>query len=252
MKTITIDEFQDLVAHEDWKQEQDHEITDRFEYPIVNGWDEESETPILTDITHVSGWLSLTSTRNGITITCTEMFSYDEYEPDTFSTGEDWAVDGIIVTDEYGDEMNAFLLCNNYLNNDFSNFDYSVFDIEQITDFDVDENSNMDTITLRIDNAPNIRFTGEMVASVASSDDMSAGSSYSGDRGRWTELILYKTKGGNFICHEIGHTRQQGERNRFKGKVCETLGEVKEFFGYRWLAKKLYIEAEIDDAVEVD
>lgn len=38
----------------------------------------------------------------------------------------------------------------------------------------------------------------------------------------------------------------------FSGKVCETLAEVKEFFGHRWLAKELYAEAGIDDAVEVE
>lgn len=110
----------------------------------------------------------------------------------------------------------------------------------------------METLTLAVDNAPNIRFTGELVGSAASSDNQAVGRSYSGQTGRWTELSLYKTKGGKFICHQVGRTCWQGEHDRFSGKVCETLAEVKEFFGHRWLAKELYAEASIDDAVEVD
>lgn len=121
-----------------------------------------------------------------------------------------------------------------------------------IKDIDVDEDSDMETFTLEIDNAPSVRFTGELVASAASSDNQAMGSSYSGQTGRWTELALYKTKGGKFVCHQVGRTRWQGERDRFSGKVCETLAEVQEFFGHRWLAKELYAEAGIDDAVEVE
>lgn len=100
----------------------------------------------------------------------------------------------------------------------------------------------MKTFTLEIDNAPSIRFTGELVASVEN-DNKS---------GRWTELALYKTKGGTFVCHQAGCSLWQGERDRFSGIVCDTLEEVKEFFGHRWLAKKLYAEAGIDDTIEVE
>lgn len=110
----------------------------------------------------------------------------------------------------------------------------------------------METFVLRIDNEPNIRFTGELLAKSSSSDNNAAGSSYSGSTGRWTELALYKTKGGKYICHQIGYTRWQGERDIYSGEVCETLDEVKEFFGYRWLAKELYESAGIDDAIDVD
>lgn len=110
----------------------------------------------------------------------------------------------------------------------------------------------MKTFTLEIDNASNVRFTGELVASAASSDNQEMGSSYSGQTGRWSELALYKTKGEKFVCHQVGRTCWDGERDRFSSKVCETLEEVKEFFGYRWLAKELYSEAGIDGTVEVE
>jgi hypothetical protein len=109
----------------------------------------------------------------------------------------------------------------------------------------------MEKFTLEIDNAPKLRFTGELIAEAASSDDKASGS-YSGQSGRWTELALYKTAGGKFVCHRIDNTCWQGESTHFIGKVCETPEEVKQFFGHEWLAKRLYEEAGIDDVIEVD
>lgn len=85
----------------------------------------------------------------------------------------------------------------------------------------------------------------------ASSSANNASPYYSGSTGLWTELALYRTKSGKFVCHQIGRTMWEGQRDRFSGKVCETLDEVKDFFGHRWLAKSLYKEAGIDDVIEV-
>lgn len=255
MKTISIAEFETLVARNDWQREQDHEIVERLDRQIEE-WDEENESLDLIDIPHVWGWASKTSTLDGIKITYTECFNYDECDPYSLSTGIDgldevWSVEGVLVVDEDGDELKAHELAD-YLDSDFSSIDYSVLEIEQVTDIDIDEDSDMETITLEIDNAPNIRFTGEEIARTSSSPDLAMGSNYSGQTGRWTELALYRTKGGKYVCEQIGRTRWQRERDRFSGKVCETLEEVKEFFGHRWLAKELYAEAGIDDTVEID
>ena len=110
----------------------------------------------------------------------------------------------------------------------------------------------METFTLEMDNAPGARFTGELLARAASSDNQAMGSHYSGQTGRWTELALYKTKGGRYVCHQVDRSRWKGERDRFSGKVCDTLEEVKDFFGHLWLAKELYADAGIDDAVQVE
>lgn len=109
-----------------------------------------------------------------------------------------------------------------------------------------------DTITLRVDNKPDLRFEGECIGAASSSDNNASGSSYSGSTGRWTELKLYKTKGGRLVCHEIGCTRWQGERDLYKAKVCEKTEEVIEFFGHRWLAKELYEDAGIEDVNQID
>lgn len=255
MKTISIAEFETLTARNDWQREQNIEVVDHLDRQVEE-WDDENESFDLTEIPYVLGYASKTSTLDGIKITYEEGFSYDECDPCSLSAGTEgqddvWSVEGVVVVDEDGDKLDAHELAD-YLDSDFSSIDYSVLDIEQITDIDVDEDSDMETFTLEIDNDPSIRFTGELVASAASSDNQAMGSSYSGQTGRWTELALYKTKGGKYICHQIGRTRWQGERDRFSGKVCETLAEVKEFFGHRWLAKDLYAEASIDDAMDVE
>lgn len=260
MKKLTVDEFKALVMNDEWVRQHDHEIIDRIvqEREVYDNYTQEHS---LIDVSHVYGWASKTSTLDGIKITYTEGFNYDECDPDSLSTGTEgqndvWFVEGVVVVDEDGDELNAHELAD-YLDSDFSKIDYSVLEIEQVTDIDVDEDSdmginNMETFTLEIDNAPSVRFTGEMVASAASSDNQAMGSSYSGQTGRWTELALYKTKGGKYICYQIGRTRWENERDRFSGKVCESLDEVKEFFGHRWLAKDLYAEAGIEDVVTVE
>ena len=120
------------------------------------------------------------------------------------------------------------------------------------SDIDFDEEStNMETITIKNDNAPAIRFTGELVAKVSSSAN-NASSNYSGHTGRYTILRLYKTKGGKFIAESIGVTQWQGEHDRHKAQVCENEADVIAFFGHGWLAKDLYEEAGIEDVTNVD
>lgn len=254
MRTISIDEFQNLVARNDWKREQDHDVVEYLDRQVEE-WDNENETPILIKIPHAWGWASKTSSLDGIKIIYTECFSYDLFDPDSLSSGTEgqdntWSVEGVTVVDEDGDEMNADELAD-YLSSDFSNIDYSVLEIEQVNDIDVDEGDKMETFTIEIDGEPDIRFTGELVASAHTSNDRAAGTYYSGHPDRWTKLYLYKTKGGKFVCHQIDRTIYDNNRGRLSGKVCETPEEVKEFFGYRWLAKELYDEAGIDYSVEV-
>lgn len=161
-----------------------------------------------------------------------------------------------MIVDEEGDEVQGWffddILKEKLEGAEWEQLVQNLLPIADIDDIDIDEDSEMETFTIEIDNAPSVRFTGELVASAASSDNQAMGSKYSGQTGRWTELALYKTKGGKFICHQIGRTCWQGERDRFSGKVCETLEEVKEFFGHRWLAKDLYAIAGIDAAIDVE
>lgn len=115
-----------------------------------------------------------------------------------------------------------------------------------ITDIDTDtEDATMETYTITNDNAADIRFTGEHLATASSKDPYNNG-------GRWTVLRLYRTKGGAFICQEEGITQWQGERDRSKVTVCKTEAEVIAAFGHGRLAKEIYDEAGIEAVVDVD
>jgi hypothetical protein len=104
--------------------------------------------------------------------------------------------------------------------------------------------------TVKRDNEKDLKFTGELLNLVSSSPDQAMGSAYSGSTGRWTQLTLYRTAGGKYICGQVGYTQWQGEKDRYSGAVCDNEAEVVEFFGNGWLAKLLYDEAGIE-AVEV-
>lgn len=248
MKTISITDFEKLVALKNWKREQEFVAIERTtrqdeEYDPESGYHNQVEIP------HVYGWVTKTSTLDNIKIAYTESFNFDENDFDTLSTGTEgmddvWSLDGAIVVDDEGDELDVYDLAA-YLDSRFTEIDYTGLEIDKVIDIDVNEDSKMGTFTIEIDNKPNLRFTGELLASVSNSDNT----------GRWTELALYKTKGGKYVCHEIARTSWgtlQNERDSFKGKLCETLAEVKEFFGYSQLAKELYAEANIDYAIVIE
>lgn len=126
-------------------------------------------------------------------------------------------------------------------------------DIEDLdTDEDADMTDEMKEYVIERDNGPSIKFTGIHVAGAGSSANNAAGSSYSGQTGRWCELDLYQTKGGKFVCAEVGYTQWQGERNRYSATVCDTEAEVIKFFGQGWLAKRLYDYAKIENVEVVE
>ena len=233
MNTITISEFKNLIANKDWHREQKHEVVGIDPRCEKNA----SGRLVATDVYIVWGFASKTSILNGIEITYAEAFEHEECNLASLTTTterieeEVWHIDGVNVVDEDGNWIDPHDLAE-FLPADFSSIDYSGLSAEkELFDY-----------TLEIDNEPDIHLVGELIASVKSSEQT----------GRWTELNLYRTKGGKFVCHQIGRTKFAGERDRFSGKVCETINEVKAFFGHRWLAKELYLETEINDVVEVE
>lgn len=256
MKTLSSADFKALVARNDWSRDQDICPIDVVLTPREE-WSDDNETVVVTENRKYWGCATKTSTLDGITITYSEGYDYVEYQTDSLSTGteghdETWTIDGVSVVDEDGDVMSVVDLVDD-LSSDFSLIDYAGLQIEKTTDVgEVDEVSGMEIFTVEIDYAPSLRFAGEVLGHAASSDNNAMGSSYSGTTGRWSELTLYKTIGGKFVCHQVGHTRWDGERTRYTGKVCETVAEVVEFFGQRWLAKELYADAEIDNVIDVD
>ena len=93
----------------------------------------------------------------------------------------------------------------------------------------------MKTITI-----PNIQITGEKIASAYSIDTPMGTGIYSGSKDRWKELDLYNTDEGKFVCSQIDRSIRYGEGNRYSYKVCETVDEIKAFFGGGCLAQELF------------
>lgn len=96
----------------------------------------------------------------------------------------------------------------------------------------------MKSITLSNDGAADVKFIGELLAGASSRDNNSS---------RWTELSLYRTQKGRFVCHSVGVTLWDDETNRSDVQVCKTEAEVKNYFGQGRLAKELYKEANIEN-----
>ena len=255
-RTMTVDQFRAMLERPEWVRKQYIEQIDTASRQEQE-WDEEAETYATTDIDIIQGYAVLESTLDGVTVEYQEFWSHDEFEPGTFETSTDgldnvWTITGVTVLDEDGDEMSRndliFLIPAEFAEIDYSGLKAG---IEQVTDIDTEEDSAMDTITLRNNNAPSLRFSGELLASTSSSNERSS-SYYSGTTGRWTTLELYKTASGKFVCQSIGHTQWQGEHDRHKAVVCETEAEVIEFFGHGWLAKDLYDDAGIEDVTDIE
>lgn len=264
MKTLSAHEFEELLCKHGWSFKQTITQEDSTEH-FVNEWDGGLEEVVEKHShTTVWGYAYIEATLNDTTISYSESYKYNKYDPYSLETGGEngpcnhWDLGNIKVVDENEDELADDEITDLALG-EFHVIDYSEIKkgLYETLDIDVDEDEDedsMETITLEIDNAPNIKFTGEMIGGVSSSPDQAMNSSWSGETGRWTILRLYKTKGGKYICHQIGKTQWQGERDRFSGKVCDTLEEVVEFFGQRWLAKELYCDAGMQDvaATEVE
>lgn len=90
---------------------------------------------------------------------------------------------------------------------------------------------------LIVDNQPDFHFNGTIIGYAASDSES----------GHWTELTLFETVGEVFVCHEVNH----GKRTKNKGTYTEDINEVFQFFGYGWLAKQLYANANIDASQKI-
>ncbi|MEJ1489691.1 MAG: hypothetical protein RPU72_15250 [Candidatus Sedimenticola sp. (ex Thyasira tokunagai)] len=104
---------------------------------------------------------------------------------------------------------------------------------------------------VEVNDRSDIKFTGYLLAKASTSDNTASGGIYSGETGRWTELELYKTKEGYYVCNNIYKTLWDGERDINNAVVCTTQEQVIDFFGFDALAKSLYSDADIDCSTKV-
>jgi hypothetical protein len=99
--------------------------------------------------------------------------------------------------------------------------------------------------TLPIDDAPDLEFHGELLARVTSSPEPRA-DNFSRHLGRWTELAVYRTAGGTYVCQEVRCSKRSGEQDRSRrASAAATERAVIAFFKQTALAKRLYAAAGI-------
>jgi len=91
---------------------------------------------------------------------------------------------------------------------------------------------------IKRDDEPDLKFEGYLVASATSKTNTR-------QIGRWTELRLYQTAKGKYVCEELGMTQWEGEQTRRRVVVVELVEDVIDFFGYGWLAKDLLVRADM-------
>jgi len=80
------------------------------------------------------------------------------------------------------------------------------------------ENDSMKQYSIERDGKRNLTFQGDLLGT---------GGGYRNDcGGRWTEIEIYRTKGGKFILSIVGRTQWQGESQRHAASIHETEAEV--------------------------
>ncbi|WP_090284531.1 hypothetical protein [Nitrosomonas mobilis] len=92
--------------------------------------------------------------------------------------------------------------------------------------------------TVERDNKRPLAFKGELLASARSCITY----------GRWQELRLYRTIGGQYICQRSCLTQWESEPDSREAEVCRSVSEVMGFFEHSRLAKDLYASAGINTA----
>ncbi|MDR6820227.1 hypothetical protein J2X76_005424 [Neorhizobium sp. 2083] len=93
-----------------------------------------------------------------------------------------------------------------------------------------------------------IKFIGELLAEADNIDSLV----YSNSGNSWTELRLYRMKGGKYVCQRVERNSWSNVQNEYEACVCEDVDRVVDFFGHGPLAKELFRAAEISAVLEVE
>lgn len=105
---------------------------------------------------------------------------------------------------------------------------------------------------VRRNNDRSLCFEGDRLAHATSSKVQTANMSSNGSRGprgRWTEINLYRSNGGKYVCERIDYIRDLKLLESSCGAVCDTFEQAFEFFSRHELAEKPYEAVDIEDSI---
>lgn len=97
-------------------------------------------------------------------------------------------------------------------------------------------------ITLKVHDGPDVSFVGKKLASVSSAEK----------GGHRAELAIYRTDNGKHVCAKRMVSCVDNAHHDQIVAVCDSAGQIGDFFGYDQFAKMLYAIIDIDMAVHVD
>lgn len=90
-----------------------------------------------------------------------------------------------------------------------------------------------------------VRFEGVLLAEVSNR-------SHQGPfQNRWTEIDVYRTVAGKFVCQVTQRSLWVNEADHFEVYVRDRLDELVDVLGYGALAKELYDDLGVDASEEV-
>ena len=92
--------------------------------------------------------------------------------------------------------------------------------------------------TLRTESNEVVKFNGRLISRV---DDKK-----SNFKRRWNEFLIYLTDKDTYFCVQVFHSNLKNDKKLYKMKECDSILELKQFFGEGWLARDLYKDAFID------
>ena len=221
----------------------------------------------------IRGNVAIVSRLGNVKITYRENFSFtlgdeDSFEAVAVGVNSGWKIEGLRVVNSEGqpseiheieDILPAEFSWVNYDDIKDAIFRHDPAEPSDLVDIECGAHESPDPLDSRcmeayvvpVDGKPDLRFQGHLVARVASQPKRLSKHGSDDDAGRWSELTLYMTSSGKYVCAQVGRTLWEGEHDRHAACACDDVSQVIQFFGHRWLAKSLYHLAGIDDSVVI-
>lgn len=256
MKTFTESEFRDQLQRADWIREDIIERSSRESTTVEKMFYSDVYGCVHKEVEVIDDVMYRRSTLDGLIVEYWNTVTYEEFEPDSLEFDNSsypdtvWDVSGFQVTDESGDALDCSQveeILDEY--DDFKDIDASELleEIDETIQIDVSEDSQMETTQIEVTNEPNIEFTGEELAKVDNRIKLGGGYAI-----QYSELTLYKTQAGRYICHQCDTDRMGGETYLHTASVADDHSGVIEFFGHGDLAKELYCKADLEDKIVIE